>query len=201
MNVCVCVCVSVSVFSRSVVPDSCHPRDCSLPGSSAHGISQTRILEWLPFPSPRWTYGTKLKECGKQNKGPKDVYILTLRTCEYVTFCSKRTLQVWLHEGSWDGKIIPWLLSWWSVKVAQSSPTLLPHGLNSPWKSPGQKTGGGSLYLLQGIFPNWGSNPGLSHCRQILYQLSHQGSPKIQEWVAYSFSRESSRPRNQTGVF
>ena len=30
----------------------CEPMDCSLPGSSIHGISQTRILEWLPFPSP-----------------------------------------------------------------------------------------------------------------------------------------------------
>ena len=38
----------------------------------------------------------------------------------------------------------------------------------------------------------------LPHCRQILYQLSHQGSPRILEWVAYSFSSGSSRPRNQT---
>ena len=43
--------------------------------------------------------------------------------------------------------------------------------------SPGQNTGVGSLSLLQGIFPTQGSNPGLSHCRQILYQLSHKGSP------------------------
>jgi len=46
-----------------------------------------------------------------------------------------------------------------------------------PWNSPGQNTGVGSHYLLQGIFPTQGSNPGLPHCRQILYQLSHQGSP------------------------
>ena len=37
----------------------------------------------------------------------------------------------------------------------------------------------GSCSLLQGIFPTQGSNPGLPHCRQILYQLSHQGSPKL----------------------
>ena len=48
----------------------------------------------------------------------------------------------------------------------------------------------------QGIFPTQGSNPGLPHCRQILYQLSHMGSPRILEWVAYPFSRGSSRPRN-----
>ena len=45
-----------------------------------------------------------------------------------------------------------------------------------------------------------GSNPGLLHCRRILYQLSHQGSPRILEWVAYPFSRESSQPRNRTRV-
>ena len=57
-----------------------------------------------------------------------------------------------------------------------------------------------SLSLLQGIFPTQGSNPGLLHCRQILYQLSHKGSPRILEWVAYPFSGKSSWPRNQTGV-
>ena len=40
----------------------------------------------------------------------------------------------------------------------------------------------------------------LPHCRRILYQLSHQGSPRILEWVAYPLSRGSSWPRNQTGV-
>ena len=52
--------------------------------------------------------------------------------------------------------------------------------------------------LLQGIFPNQGSNPGLLYCRQILYRLCHQGSPRILEWVVYPFSRGSSQPRNQT---
>ena len=63
-----------------------------------------------------------------------------------------------------------------------------------------QNTGVGSLSLLQGIFPTQGSNPGLPHCGQILYQLSHQGSPGILEWVAYPFSSGSSWPRNWTGV-
>ena len=57
---------------------------------------------------------------------------------------------------------------------------------------------GCSLSLLQGIFPTQGYNPGLSHCRQILYQLSHKGSPRILEWLAYPFSRGYSCPRNQT---
>ena len=69
----------------------------------------------------------------------------------------------------------------------------------TPWNSPGQNTGVGSLSLLQGIFPTQGSNPGLPHCR-ILSQLSHQGSPRILEWVAYPFSRGSSWLRNRTRV-
>ena len=75
------------------------------------------------------------------------------------------------------------------------------HGLYSPWNSPGQNTGVDSLSHFQGIFPTQGSNPGLPHCRWILYQVSHKGSPRILEWVAYPFSSRSSRPRNWTGVF
>ena len=56
------------------------------------------------------------------------------------------------------------------------SDPLRPQGLYSPWTSPGQNTGVGSLSLLQGIFPTQGSNPGLPHCGWILYQLSHKAS-------------------------
>ena len=69
----------------------------------------------------------------------------------------------------------------------------------------------GSHSLLQGIFPTQGLNPGFLHRRQILYQLSHKGSPldyidhetlqaRILEWVAFPCSRESSQPRNRTRV-
>ena len=57
------------------------------------------------------------------------------------------------------------------------SNSFLPHELYSPWYSPGQNTGVGSLFLLQGIFPTQGLNPGLPQCRRILYQLCHKGSP------------------------
>ena len=66
-----------------------------------------------------------------------------------------------------------------------------------------------SLYYLlikiafpfsRGIFPTQGLNPGLQHCGRILYQLSHKGSPRRVEWVAYPFSRGSSRARNQTTI-
>ena len=56
--------------------------------------------------------------------------------------------------------------------------SLRPHGLYSPRDSPGQNTGVGSLFLLQGIFLTQELNWGLLKCRGILYQLSHRGSPK-----------------------
>ena len=70
----------------------------------------------------------------------------------------------------------------------------------TPWTSPGQNTGISSLSLLQGIFPTQGLNPDLLHCRQILYQLSHQGSPRTLKWVAYPFSSGSSQLRNWNRV-
>ena len=69
----------------------------------------------------------------------------------------------------------------------------------SPWNSPGQNTGVGSLFLLQGIFPTQGSNPGLPQCRQILYQLSHKGSPRVLEWIAYPSPVDISHPRIEPG--
>ena len=49
--------------------------------------------------------------------------------------------------------------------------SLQPYGLYSPWNSPDQNTGVGSFSLLQGIFQTQGSNTGLPHCRQILYDV------------------------------
>ena len=69
------------------------------------------------------------------------------------------------------------------------------HGIHSR-----KNIGAGSLPLLQGVFPTQGLNPGLPHCRRVLYQMSHKGSPRMLEWVAYPFSRGSSRPRNQIRV-
>ena len=66
-----------------------------------------------------------------------------------------------------------------------------------------QEYWGGLHFLLQGIFLTQGSNLHLLcllHCRQILHQLSHKGSPRIREWVTYPFSSRSSQTRNQTGV-
>ena len=75
------------------------------------------------------------------------------------------------------------------VKVKSESHSVMsnslgPHGLYSPWNSPCQNTGVGSLSLLQWIFLTQESNPGLLHCRQILYQLSYQRSPN--QWICLS---------------
>ena len=59
------------------------------------------------------------------------------------------------------------------------SDSLQLHELYSPWTSPSQNTGVGSLSLLQWIIPTQGSNPGLPHCRWILYQLSYPGKPQV----------------------
>ena len=68
----------------------------------------------------------------------------------------------------------------WSHSVVFNS--LWPHGLQPtrllhPWDFPGKSTGVGCHFLLQRIFLTQGSNLGLSHCRQTLYHLSHQGRP------------------------
>ena len=70
-----------------------------------------------------------------------------------------------------------------SESLSVMSDSLRPHGLYSPWNSPGQNTGVGNLSLLQGIFPTQELNPGLLNCRRILYQLNHKGSPRILEWI------------------
>ena len=99
--------------------------------------------------------------------------------------------------------IIQWLLTFKLTKSSQishihvceshsvMSDSLRPHGLYSPWNSPGQNTGVGGLSLLQVIFPNQGLNPGLPHCRQILYQLSHKGSPSHIHSCDFNTSIES----------
>ena len=96
---------------------------------------------------------------------------------------------LWRNPNLWNTEsktVLSWLLTIkviknmkkWSESHSVVSDSLWPHGLYSPWNSPGQNTGMGSLSLLQGIFPTQGSSPGLPHCRQILYQLSHKGSPQ-----------------------
>ena len=122
-----------------------------------------------------------------------------------------------------------WWWWWFSCSVVSDSWTLatpLPARVPCPWDSLGKNTEWVAISFSRGssrpkdrtqvsciagrfctnwatreeIFPNQGLNPGLPHRRQILYQMSHKGSPRILEWVAYTFSSGSSWPRNQTWV-
>ena len=86
--------------------------------------------------------------------------------------------------------------------VTQSSPSLWdPKDWSLPdspvhGDSPGKNTRVG----CHALFVTQGSNPGLLHCRQTLYHLSHQASPRILKWVVFPFSRGSFQPRNWIGV-
>ena len=69
--------------------------------------------------------------------------------------------------------------------------------------SPGKNTGVGCHALLQGIFPTEGLNPGLLHCRQILYYLSHQGSPALPSTIINETSmyfKENYKPRKRKKI-
>ena len=81
--------------------------------------------------------------------------------------------------------------------VTQASPALCnpmdgsPPGSSVHGDSPGKNTGVGCQALLQGIFPTQGSNSGLPHCRRILYQLSHQGSPRSWQGQSWGGPKEA----------
>ena len=136
-------------------PNLWDPVDYSLPGSSIHGISQARILEGLPGPRPG--------DLSDPGINPCLLHLLQEMGRFFTT------------SATWEAPDSACLSVCESCSVVSDSLQL--HGLYSPWDSPGQNTGVGSLSLLLGIFRTQGSNPGLPHCRQILYKLSHKGSP------------------------
>ena len=70
-----------------------------------------------------------------------------------------------------------------SHSVVSNSLSLRPHGLCSPWNSPGQNTGVNSLSLLQRIFPTQELIQGLLHCRWIIYQLNYAGYAVVNQKV------------------
>ena len=99
---------------------------------------------------------------------------------------------------------LEWTLPETMCLVTQSCLTICDpmdcRGLLFAWEFFRPEYWGGSPFPSPGDLCNPGLNPGLLHCRWILYQLSHQRSPRILEWIAYPFSSGSSQPRNQTGV-
>ena len=164
----------------SVAPTRYDPMGCSLPGSSVHEISQARILGWVVISSssgPSWSRDRAHVFC----LGKGILYHWTTREAPVL----------WLSYAVLSRSVVS--NSLWPM--ACSLPGSSVHG-----DSPGKNIWVGFRALLQGIFPNQGSNPDLPCCRWILYSLSHQGILWMLEWVAYPFSRASSQPRNQTGV-
>ena len=140
-------------------PTLCSLMDCSPPGSSVHDVFQARTLEWATIPFSRGSSQRRDRACfsctsciaGRflTNEPPgKSHSMKVAQSC--LTLCDPMDSIV---HGVLQIRILEWVA--------------FPYGLHSPWNSPEQNTGVGSLSLLQGIFPTRGSNPGLLHCRQI----------------------------------
>ena len=120
-----------------------------------------------------------------------------------------KMLNEWTSTRSWAWAHCNISASWWHTRRLHDSSKWKslhcvqlcdPMNYTSSWNSPCKNAGVGCHAVLQGIFPTQRWNPGLPHCTQTLYQLSHKGSPRILEWVAYLFSSGSSWPRNWTRV-
>ena len=136
--------------------------------SSVHGILQARMLEWVAIPFSRGS------------SQPRDQTRVTCLAGRFFTTVPPgKPHSLYVCAGSLFAT--PWTM-------ALQAPLCMEFSRQEYWS--------GLPYPPPGIFPTQGSNPGLPHCRQILYHLSHQGSPRILGWVAYPFSRGSSQPRN-----
>ena len=174
--------VSHSVVSDSLWPQGLQPTRLLLPWDSP--VKNTRVGSHSLFQGIFLTLGLNLGLL----HGRQILYHLSHQgssVSQNVTTLGDSIFpeKIKLKWGFWGGvggaNLIQY--DWCSYSESRSvvSDSLWPHGLSSPWNSPGQNTGLGSLSLLQGIFPTQGSNPGLPHCRRILYPLSHKGSPSV----------------------
>ena len=121
----------------------------------------------------------------RSGEHPEPLLVLSLHPASHTPHPRKKGPEV--GAGTQDLRpLLPsiYLLLKVKVSVTQSCLTLCnpmdcsPPGFSVHGDFPSKNTGVGSLSLLQGIFLTQGSNPGLPHCRRILYQLSHQGSLK-----------------------
>ena len=140
-----------------------------------HGILQARILEWVAVLLSR---GSSQPRERTQVSHVAGGFFYQLshqgspRILEWVKVKVKSLSRAWLFETPW---------------------TVACTKLLHPWGFPSKSTEVGCHFLLQAISPTQGSNPGLPHCTQMLYPLSHQ-------WVAYPFSKGLSLPGNRTRV-
>ena len=143
----------------------------------------------LELDMDQWTVPKLGKECVNAVYCHPAYLTYMQSVCLFTQSC----LTLWPHElepgssvhGIHQARILEW------VAISFSKGSFLP-GDQTHVSCIGRQilchwAGVGSLSLLQGVFPTQGLNPGLPHCRWILYHRSHQGSPRILEWVAYPF--------------
>ena len=141
----------------------CKLMDSSPPGSSVHEILKARTLEWVASPVSR------------ESSRPRDQTLVCHTAGKFFTVWGTREAPV---------PHVKKEVSEWVSEVAQSCPTLCdPMDCSIQGSSvheifQARVLEWGCHFLLQGIFPTQGLNPGLLHCRQTLYLLSHQGSWK-----------------------
>ena len=159
----------------------CYDMDCTV-----HGILQARMLESAAVP---FSSGSSPPRNQTRVSCIAGRFFTSWATSEAWYFVIPGILQTfsslyllwWPMISDLCSFMIVWRAMKWSESHSVVSDSLWPHGLYSPWNSPGQNIGVGSLYFHQGIFPTQESNWGLLHRRQILYQLSYQGSPRGHE--------------------
>ena len=136
--------------------------DYSPPGSSVHGISQARILEWVAISFSR------------RSSWPRDRTQVSCIAGRFFTLWATTEAQEY-----WGGYLIPSPGKLPDPGIEPGSPALQVDSLSAEPQGKPKYTGRGSLFLLRWIFLTQELNQGLLHCRWILYQLSYQGSPDI----------------------
>ena len=191
---------------RVVLPGSKSCRCCSLTCARVAAqpwcVSATALAKWswwalLPHTVVKFGWGAPFRTANLLALAKSEARA-KVNTPHTSTLPHSSLPALWVWRSSDFSQSL--LLCAWSVVSDSLRPRgLQPARLLCPWDS-GKNTGVGCHALLQGTFPTQGSNPGLPPCGQILYQLSHQGSPWILEWVACHFSRGSSQTRNRTCV-
>ena len=181
----------IRVFSNESAPHIMWSKYCSFsisPSTQYSGLISFRI-DWFDLPAV-WT---DIAGCPLGGGNMYNFWFLLCFLplfCNFLNFCYQDYslfvvfFKCWTERSAFQISVpvcpVPWSLlklppSWVSAESESHSgvsDSLWSHGLHSPWNSPGQNTGVGSLSLLQRIFPIQELNQGLLHCRWILYQLS-----------------------------
>ena len=159
--------------------------NCSPPGSCVCGIFQARILEWQTFPSPGelLTPGIEpgspaLQVDSLQSQLPGKPILSLSCVRLFATPWAIQSLEFSRPE-YWNGQLFPSSGDLPNSGIEPRPPTLQADSLLAEPPGKPKNIGVGSLSLLQWIFLAWESNQGVLYCRQILYQLSYQGSAYI----------------------